>query len=82
MSEEVYQQAKELAARPYSEQFLYEETMDGEPIIVAVSPELPGCVGQGFTHAEASEDLLAARIDYITGLLESDVPVPAPTPVS
>jgi len=45
--------AEELAARPYLMQIISSETTDDQSIYIALSPELEGCIAQGFTIEEA-----------------------------
>ena len=71
-------EAEKLAARPYIDQVIKDETTSGKPIFVALSPELEGCIAQGVTLEEAIQNLKEARIDYIYSLLEDGLPVPKP----
>jgi len=70
--------AEELAARPYIVQVIKDITTDDQPVFVALSPELEGCMGQGETNEKAIMSLREARIDYIESLLEDSIPVPEP----
>ncbi|MBI5054127.1 MAG: type II toxin-antitoxin system HicB family antitoxin, partial [Chloroflexi bacterium] len=76
------EQATKLAKRQYLVEILLDETTDGEPIFLARSPELEGCLAQGETNEQAHENLVAARIDFICSLLEDGLPVPDPTTIS
>jgi predicted RNase H-like HicB family nuclease len=58
-----------------------DETTDGEVCYLAYHPELPNCIGQGSTAAEAEQDLAEATIMTIDYLLESGLPVPEPRQV-
>jgi predicted RNase H-like HicB family nuclease len=78
MSRSLREQAKQLARQPYKITITNDETTDGEPIFVLYTPELPGCMAQGTTLAEAHENLSDAREEYILSLLEDNLPVPAP----
>lgn len=78
MSNELWERAEKLAARPYDVQVLGEETPDGQTIYLARNPELYGCKAQGETIEEAIANLNEARIDYIYALLEDHLPVPEP----
>jgi predicted RNase H-like HicB family nuclease len=72
------EQAEELAFRPYSIVFKQDETTDGKPIMLALNPELPGCMSHGADSIEAFENLKKARIDYIQNLLAKGFSVPPP----
>ncbi len=72
------QTAQQLAAQPYGVVIYADETTDGELILVAETPELPGCTSQGITIQEALDNLADARKEYIQSLLEDGLPVPAP----
>lgn len=78
MKEELVARAMELARRPYRVVVMKDETTDGNLIFLAANPELPGCMAQGVTIADAAQELEAARLDYIVSLLEDGVPVPVP----
>ncbi len=78
MNNDLENQAKKLAARPYTVIITQDETTDGQPIYVLYNPELPHCMAQGWTIEEAQENLLDAREGYILSLLEDDLPVPPP----
>jgi predicted RNase H-like HicB family nuclease len=75
---EFREQAKALAARPYTLRVLHDNSTDGEPLYVALNPELEGCLAQGETIREATTNLSVFRIDYIEHLLAHDLPVPYP----
>lgn len=72
------QHARELAARPYSILISLENTVQDERVLLAAHPELPGCMSDGLTLAEALENLADARYEYILSLLEDGLPVPEP----
>jgi len=74
--------AQKLASRPYLTVVLRDETTEGEPIYVAMNPELEGCVAQGDTPEEARYNLNETRIDFIRYMLEDDVPIPEPQSIS
>lgn len=78
MSNDLEQQAKELAARQYSMFVFRQTTTEDEPIYVALNPELDGCFAQGETSQEARENLDTFRVDYIHHLLTHGLPVPEP----
>ncbi len=73
--------AKALAKGAYSYVVQYEE-VDGAPRYVASHPELPGCMAQGTTPAEALDALEEAREMVITHLLENGLHVPEPEPLA
>ena len=55
---------------------LIEQDEDG--VFVAEVPALPGCISQGQTRAEATENIREAIALYIERLTEHDEPVPPP----
>lgn len=67
--------AQELAQRLYTIQVWRDETTDGQPVYVACSPELEGCMGQGETIEDALADFDEAKVDYIQSLLDDGLPV-------
>lgn len=79
MSENFFDQAKNLAMRPYLVMTAKSETTDGKPIYNARTLEIEGCIGQGDTPELAVQDLRDALVDYIEGLLEDRLEVPEPT---
>lgn len=78
MNEQLWQQAKTLAARNYGVRVVQDTLSDGSVVFMASTPELTGCKSQGTTHEEATANLSEARIDYIYSLLEDGLPVPDP----
>jgi predicted RNase H-like HicB family nuclease len=73
---EYTKEAYELACRPYQAIIWHS---DDEPDIWYVRhPELPGCMSDGRTPAEAEDNLLDARLLYIQCLLDDGIPVPEP----
>jgi predicted RNase H-like HicB family nuclease len=78
MTTDLEKRAKKLASRPYSVEYIEDETTNGEPVIVASHPELYGCIAQGKTLREALKELADARREYILSLLEDGLPVPQP----
>ena len=44
---------------------------------VAECPSLPGCVSQGTTKEEAIANVRVAIHEYVTALVEDNLPVPA-----
>jgi predicted RNase H-like HicB family nuclease len=73
--------AESLAARPYIIQVVLDQTTDDQPIYVALSPELIGCIAQGETIEEALSNLRDARIEFIQSLLEDSLHVPEPNSI-
>jgi predicted RNase H-like HicB family nuclease len=78
MSEQTRELAKTLALRPYIVEIRQDETTDGEPVYLALNPELNGCLGQGKSIEEALSDLDSARIDFIESMLDDGLTVPDP----
>ena len=72
------EEAERYAVMPYTEVITRDQTTDGRPCYVASHPELPGCMSQGETIAEALLNLEDARRMYIQSLLEDGLPVPLP----
>jgi len=72
------EQAQRLANRPYRSVVFSDKSTEGEPLYVALNPELEGCVSQGDTVAEARHNLDDARVDFIYFLLEDGLSVPEP----
>ena len=65
---------------PYAIEVVRDEC-GGEPCFMASHPELPGCMAQGDTPAEAVNNLTEARRDYISALLSENIDVPTPEPI-
>jgi predicted RNase H-like HicB family nuclease len=78
LSTECRKEAELLAMQPYSVLVIRDTTAHGEPILVAVNPELDGCMAHGKTSEEAIENLKEARIDYLQVCLLSETPIPTP----
>ena len=78
MNSELFLKAQLLANRDYYPVLRHDITTAGEPIILAFHIELDGCLSQGNTPEQAIENLRLARLDYIYGLLEDNLPVPDP----
>ncbi len=72
------QMAEKLASRPYTILVMRDETTSGQPIFVAYTPELEGCIAQGASPEEAVNNLQGARTDFIESLLEDGLQVPEP----
>ena len=78
MDRRLFAEAKTLAQRPYQSQVFLDETTDGEPVYVAIVPEMPGCIAHGDTVEEALEWLESAKLDHIWFLLDQQLEVPEP----
>lgn len=70
--------AETLANRPYTEIIRQDLSTDGDPVFLAFTPELEGCMGQGLSGEEAKENLREARVAFILSLLEDNLIVPGP----
>ena len=70
--------AEILANRSYIVVVRPDLSTDGDPVFLAFSPEIEGCIGQGTSPEMAIENLREARIDYIQSLIEDNIPVPEP----
>lgn len=57
-----------------------EDVCDGQPCFVARNPELGSCLGMGYTVDEALQDLVEARRDLLSVMLEMGDPIPVPMP--
>lgn len=79
---EYREEAEKLASLPYKVVLKPDETTDGNPIILAINPELPGCMSHGADSLEAVENLKQARTDYINSLLARKLTVPMPTKIA
>lgn len=79
MNDEIYQQAIQLADRPYTVEVLRHDAGDDETPYLARNPDFEGCMAQGATQSEAIANLREARIDLIEFLLERGLPVPEPS---
>lgn len=78
MDNELFEQAKKLAARNYTLSVFEDILSNGTKIYMAKNPELKGCMAQGVSFEEAIKNLEEARLDYIYDSLEDGVPVPFP----
>ena len=78
MNKELFNRAKELAARPYQIEVTPDETTDGEPCFYVRVAELPGCSSWGVTADEAKANIEDAKVDFIYFLLADGLFVPAP----
>ena len=78
MNEKLLAEAKKLAARPYELQLVPDIDTDGDPVVFARIPEMPGCVSHGKTVEEALEWIESAKIDFIYFYLEDGLLPPEP----
>ncbi len=78
MNKKYWKQAETLAKRPYQAHVFLDQTTDGEPVYVAVIPEMPGCSAHGDTVEEALAWLESAKADHIWFLLDQNLDVPEP----
>ncbi len=78
MQKRKFELANKLACRPYQIMSFLDKTTDGEPVYVALNPELPGCASHGITAEEAVESLNEARVEFIYFMLEDGLDVPEP----
>jgi len=78
MNQNLFGRALTLAKRPYQAHVFQDETTNGEPVYVAMIPEMPGCIAHGDTVEEALEWLESAKVDHIWFLLDKDLEVPHP----
>lgn len=78
MNEALLKQAQRLANRGYLVEYEMDTLPNGQIAIMASNPNLPGCMAQGATVDEATENLNAARVDYIYALLDAGTSVPEP----
>lgn len=78
MNKRLLERAKKLAARPYEVQYIPDVDSDGEPVVFARIPEMPGCVSHGHTIEEAMEWIELAKIDFIYFYLEDGLMPPEP----
>lgn len=77
-SDALWDKAGMLSARTYKVEFEWDELSDGSPVVMAINPELPGCMAQGDTEEEALQELEEARQEYIYLRLMKNRPVPEP----
>ncbi len=78
LNPEILRRAQALAKQPYQARIFLDETTEGEPVYVALVPEMPGCHTHGDTEEEAREWLESAKVDFIYFLLADGLDVPAP----
>ena len=78
VNRQLLQQAEKLGNRPYQMMIFLDRTTDGEPIYVALIPELPGCHTHGDTVEEALELLNEVKIEFIYFMLVDGLAIPEP----
>ena len=84
MSDQLIRTAESLAARPYAIEVNREpgELSADIPGYTAYIKEIPYCVAQGFTEAEARQEIQSVLTDYILSLLDRSLSVPEPETIS
>lgn len=78
MNKKLLKKAKKLAARHYNVQYVPDVDTDGNSVVFARIPEMPGCVAHGDTVEEAMEWIELAKIDFIYFYLEDGMMPPEP----
>lgn len=78
MIDDLWNEARQLAARPYAVEFSVEMLTTGERIYFVETPELDGCMAQGATESEAIDNLYEARAEFIYSMLVDRLSVPQP----
>ncbi len=78
LNKQLWEQAEKLASRGYDVETFRDTLTNGEIVILARHPELPGCMAHGVTKEEAIANLKEARTEYIYSLLEDGEDVPYP----
>ncbi len=78
MNEQLWTEAEKLASRDYDVETFRDTLTNGEVIILAQHPELPGCIAHGATLEQALSNLREARTEYIYSLLTDKLAVPYP----
>lgn len=84
MSDQLISTAERLAARPYAIEVRREpgKLSADVPRYTAYIKQMPYCVAQGFTEAEARQEIRSVLIDYILSLLDRNLSVPEPEAIS
>lgn len=82
MNSALRERAQKLTQRRYAVELEIDHLSGGERVYVLSHPELPGCIAQGASIADAGENLADARFEYILSLLEDGQPVPEPMSVA
>lgn len=78
VNEVLWQQAEQLASQGYDIETFRDTLSNGEVVILAKNPELPGSLAHGIDRDEAIANLSEARAEYIYTLLKRGLPVPHP----
>ena len=80
MGDNLLYEAQRLAERPYHIEIEREpgELAPDIPGFTASVKELPYCVAQGFTEAEAGQEIRSVLLDYVLSLLARNAEVPEP----
>lgn len=78
LNQQRWTEAEKLASRDYDVETFRDTLTNGEVVILARHPELPGCMAHGATLDEALTNLKEARTEYIYSLLEDGEYVPLP----
>ena len=78
MNQRMWQLSEKLASRPYRMLTFLDKTTGGEPVYVALIPELPGCHTHGDTVEEAIELINQVKVEFIYFLLDDGLDVPEP----
>jgi predicted RNase H-like HicB family nuclease len=76
---EFREEAEKFAAFPFVVSLVKDVDEEGQPVFLAINPELDGCMADGKSFEEAIENLNDARTDYIQVLLLSGQPIPLPS---
>ena len=84
MSDQLIRTAERLAARPYAIEVKHEpgELSADVPRYTAYIKEMPYCVAQGFSEAEARQEIRSVLTDYILSLLDRNLTIPEPEGIS
>jgi len=78
LNKPLWEKAEHLASQGYDIEMFKDTLTNGDIVILAKNPELPGCMAHGATHDEAIANLTEARTEYIYSLLLDELPVPYP----
>lgn len=78
LNKQLWSEAEKFASRDYDVETFHDTLTNGDLVILARHPELPGCMAHGVTLEEALTNLREARTEYIYSLLEDGEDVPYP----
>lgn len=78
VNEQLWSKAEKLAARNYDVETFRDTLSNGDIVIIAKHPELPGAMAHGPSLVDALVNLQEARTEYIYSLLEDKLEVPYP----